>query len=875
MVYEEYALSKINNLLKDENALKNIKEIKEQLIKEKSTLDFKLKSVSDKNRDSVNSGLQELDESQKYVKRLKKQITEMTKLSQESTKSIERYDVIKRITKLQTMMEQTSSIYEKIVQFEDLVNNVIVMLDKEFENNQNDTLATGVPQLLEIHHQLTVARDFSEQCDILGQISSDDVQNHLPRIFRNLENATTKFNQLFQLIINDLLELLATKNYSLIVRFFKILEFEEKEDLRIQAIRTIVCLRERELEASKIKKISDSDSDMGVPVSTPANNAYKRTSKIKDRLLKMKNDEDQQDFGNQPKTATSNAAVQPAAEEDDYNTPSDKALAEEILNGTITSRVYPRNYKKMFLNYLSEEIDLVFKRCWDHFVQEEQNMFEILNGLDWINGELFAIKRFFPLYCPASLPIFHIYFQIYFKNLNKIFTDLVNSEPETSMILNILDFDKEFFRFLNKELGCSKQEIDGATSLLGDAAKQQLLDDYLNLILQKMQEWINNLEQSEFEIFEQRKQPPQSDSENLLYLDSTKTCFQMFTQQVEVAADSGQVKILLGVVESFCKLLVDRQNKWMTLINSEVKHWLDYTHQLETNPVLATMNKQEQAEYIAQNNSSDAAKLVTPSNGGLIEYLIAVANDQMKAADYAVAISTKFGELVSKSNSRIINDHIEGTLDGFASVAKTNTNGLLCIIFDDLVIPYKEIFSKSWYTGNQAHQISDTLNEYLTDIKGQMNPYVFSTFIENVIETTLLHYLNALKYGHSIKNKNGKFVDKLQDDASNFFKMFCEHVEPEEIQSIVSEKFKIMEFFLELCVHPLSDIAKIWTQVLAKYHDCPMSLLSAILKCRKDVDSSLSKQIMSQCLTITNERSKQVAAEMDMGPTFLNEFNLN
>lgn len=874
MVYEEYALSKINNLLKDENALKNIKEIKEHLIKEKSTLDFRLKSVSDKNRASVNNGLQELDDSQKYVKRLKKKITEMTKLSQESTKSIERYDVIKKITKLQTIMEQTTGIYEKIVQFGDLVDNVTAMIDTEFENNQNDTLATGVPQLLMIHHQLTVARDFSEQCDVLGQISTDDVQTHLPRIFRNLESAITKFNQLFQLITNDLLELLTTKNYSLIIRFFKILEFEEKEDLKIQAIRTIVCLREKELEASKIRKISDSDSDIDVSLRNSTNNSHKRTSKIKDRLLKIKNTEEQQESANlQNKTTLSSGAVH--LEEEEYNTPSDKALAEEILNGTITSRVYPRNYKKLFLDYLSEEIDLVFKRCWDHFEQEEQNTFAILNGLDWINGELFGIKRIFPLYCPAALPIFHIYFQVYYKNLNKIFTDLVNSEPETSMILNILDFDKEFFKFLNKELECSKEEIDGATSLLGDTAKQQLLDDYLNLILQKMQEWINNLEQSEFEIFKERKQPPQSDSENLLYLDSTKTCFQMFTQQVEVAADSGQVKILLGVVESFCKLLIDRQNKWILLINSEVNHWLDFTHQLENNPVLATMNKQEQAEYIAKNNSTDAPKLATPCSGGLIEYLIAVANDQMKAADYAVAISTKFGELVSKSNSRIINDHIEGTLDGFASVAKTNTNGLLRIIFDDLVIPYKEIFSKSWYTGNQAHQIRDTLNEYLTDISDQMNPYVFSTFIENVIEKTILQYLNALKYAHHFKTKNGKFVDKLQDDASIFFKMFCEHVSPEDLQTVVSDKFKFLEYFLELCVYPVSDIPTIWTSLLTKFHDCPMILLGAILKCRKDVDSSASKQIMSQCLAIKTERSKQMAAEIDIGPTFLSDFNLN
>ena len=120
----------------------------------------------------------------------------------------------------------------------------------------------------------------------------------------------------------------------------------------------------------------------------------------------------------------------------------------------------------------------------------------------------------------------------------------------------------------------------------------------------------------------------------------------MFTQQVEVAAGSNQAKILVGVIEKFTNLLLDRQKHWIININNEVVRLLKYNELYDIDP--HNISPEDQCA------------------GGLLEYLIAVSNDQMRAADYTMALSTKYGEIVSKIYEKEISKHMNVSLDGFA-----------------------------------------------------------------------------------------------------------------------------------------------------------------------------------------------------------------
>lgn len=790
-------INKISDLIKDDPSLDRIKYVKELLIKEKSTIDYQLNKESNSRFKDVLSSVEISNSTQKSVKLLKEKLNTIGQLSMENRSSIERYEVINTVTKIHELMEKTTHIYDKILEFNKLTQHINHLLDTELSD---EVLIHHCPNLLSIHFMLTKARDFQEQMTLLANIANDDVKITIRKVFSGLSECINKFDKLVESIAYDLIEAVRTDNKSLLIRICKIIDLEEREDLKIIATRNIIKAKELESESSRHKKLPN-------------------------------------------KVELQENIMGPAL----Y--PTDHAIFNEIMNGTIQTRINPRGYKSLFFECIQKSIKEMFVEVRNEYSGDKK--FDSLKNLDWVFNELLIAKDHLSLICPRSWKIFDKYYEYYYNELNKLVLELINSEPETLIILDILDYDKNFKNVMKEDFGFSKSQ---AISIIGDKDKEQLLSDYLDLILMKMSEWIGNLEKTELNIFIERNTPPYTDSENLFYLDGTNTCFQMFTQQVEVAAGSGQAKILVGVIQNFCGLLCKRQSKWINIIRNEVIKTINYNHKYEQDP-----------EIIAKEDET---------TGGLIEYLIAVANDQMRAADYAVAISQKYSVMVSKVHERTITNEIETTLDGFAQVAKESTIGIIQIMFDDLRKPYTEIFSKNWYSGNQAQQIVDTLFEYLTEIKEQINPFVYSTLIEDVVEEAILKFIECLKYNHSFKNKHNRFLECMKRDFEIFYKLFIQFLLDEE-KSIIDDKFKLMEFFMDFACGSVNDILHIWEECLKVYWDCPINFLNNILKNRKDIDSSTTKQLITSAQKMLQDPGRPADINtLDMQPTFISRLNI-
>lgn len=789
-------IERISQLLKDDVSIESIRRVRDNLIKERSTVEYQLNKQAKARFQDAQSCLQLMTQAQRNMKSLKNDLQKVDHLSKENRSSIERYDIINDATRLHELLDNTMTIHQKILQFNDFINELELLLDHELSQ---DALESGCPNLLKIHFMITMARDFHDQMTTLALISSVDVQTTMSKVFQKVPECVEKFNKLISDITYDIIEAVRTENQSLLIRLFKVIHVEECEDIKIIATRNIIKAKELEFESKKMKKLSNK--------------------------LQTLDDEENKRI--------------------EYPTPS--AIAAEITKGTIQTRTQPRGYKNMFLSTIKKGIHEMFIEVRKEYNGEKK--FEVLNNLDWVFNELIVVRDHVSKLGPTHWRLFDRYFDFYYEEVHQLITELVASEPETIIILDILDYDKNFQNVLKQEFGFTKDKIK---TIIGENEKEQLLSDYLTLILNKMREWIDNLEKTEITIFTERSSPPHVDSDNWLFLDGTKTCFQMFNQQVEVAAGSGQAKILVGVVERFCNLLVSRQEVWAKIINDQVQKCIQYNHFCEENP-----------ESVTKENAFP---------GGLVEYLVAAANDQMKAADYAVAISQKYGSYVSKVHERTITAQIENTLDGFAYVAKCATSGICQLIFDDLRRPYSEVFDKSWYGGNQTQQISSTIQEYLNDIKDQMNPFIFFSMIETAVEETLLKYVQCLKYDHSIKNKGNKFLDCVRRDFKIFYQLYAEYVPPEEM-SMVDERFKFAEYFIDLCCDTQESVLETWRLCLETYWDCPLELLQHILKSRKDVDKSDMKKILAQAELIqSNPTRLSQLKTMNLPPTFIRRF---
>ncbi|SMN19926.1 similar to Saccharomyces cerevisiae YIL068C SEC6 Essential 88kDa subunit of the exocyst complex, which mediates polarized targeting of secretory vesicles to active sites of exocytosis [Maudiozyma saulgeensis] len=789
----------LSSLLKNDISLEKIREIKNQLIKQRSTVDYRLSKVSEKYFEDLQDSLKLLNLSQKSVGSIRDEISDINKLSEENRTSIERYNVIFDATKIYEMINSTSTIYEKIVQFSQLVENIDAMLTDALSR---DALDTGCPDLLQIHYLLTMTRDFQDQATVMAQMSTDDVQRTIHKLFGNMQQLVEKFDQLLESLIYDIVEIVRSEQKSLAIRLFKILDLEEREDLKISAVRNIIKKKEIELERSSIKKL-------------PNKNAARLAGRTSKGVIEY---------------------------------PTNEGLYAELLNGTISTRTTTRGYKNFFLNKLRQSIEDMFVEVRKTYQGEKT--FEVLENMDWVFNELMVVKEHLSKYCPEDWKVFKTFYELYYEELHLLINELVESEPETIVILDILDFDKTFQDTTVSDFGLSKGDLK---SIIGPEQKETLFKDYLNLIIAKMTEWIKNLEKAEFDVFLERSTPPHTDVDGLLFLDGTKTCFQMFTQQVEVAAGSNQAKILVGVIEQFCDLLIKRQNDWDNTISSEVNKLLRYNMLYDEDP---------------QNVPADAE-----CPGGLLEYLIAAANDQMRAADYTMAISNKYGALVSKVYTKEISKHMESALDGFADVVKSSLQGLLSIMFDDMKGPYSEIFSKTWYSGTQAKLICDTLSEYLTDIRPQMSVVVFNIFIGNVIDEAFLRFVDAMNEGHSFKTKKNKFLDAMKRDFEVFFSLFNKFANPDQKEEIIHRRFRVMEYFMDFSCEPVDEINETWKEFMIEYPEGTIDFLTAILYSRKDIDSSARKSLIQSALVYINDPDRVLRlSELTTDLSFISRF---
>lgn len=793
----------ISDLISTDLSLERIREIKDSLLKQKSTIEYQLDKESKKYFDDIQQSLKLLNLSQKSVNSIKGSINNVNKLSEENASSIKRYEIISQAADIFETIRSTSSIYDKIVNFQKVSERIDDMLNYELSQ---DYVETGCPNLLPIHYTLTQIRDFQDQMTVMAAVSSDDIQRTVKKVFTTVAGLINKFDELLEALIYDIVEIARSGQTSLVIRLFKVVNIEEREDIKILAIRNIIKKRELEAQKNSIKKL-------------PSNH----------NVLDRTND-----------TTT--------------NYPTDNALYQEILNGTITSRLEPRGYKNFFLNKLQQSIRDMFVEVRKTYHGETQ--FEVLNNLDWIFNELIIAKNSLVNLAPPHWNIFEKFYDLYYRELNTLINELVESEPETLVILDILDYDKTFQANLLADFGFTKKDVK---SVIGDSQKEKLFTDYLNLLQTKMTEWINNLEKAEFEVFEDRKTPPHLDSESLYFLDGTKTCFQMFTQQVDVAAGANQAKILVGVVEKFTGLLLKRQQAWDNKIQDEVLKLLRYNKLYDENP---------------QNVPEDA---VIP--GGLLEYIVAITNDQMKAADYMMGITNNCTELLNKVWIKEITKFSDNALDSFAALVKKGCGYILSIIFDDLKLPFSEIFSKNWYNGNQIKQIADTIDSYLVEIEPYMSPIAFITLIAFLVDEVFYQYMNALNGKHEFKMKQKKFSKAIQRDFEIIFKLFAKYVDEEQKREIIDIRFKFIEFFMDMCCENVETVVSRWRELLPLYPDIRIDFLEAILVCRKDIDSSTRKKIRLECERMLNSEEVKnllkISRENGADATFISRFRFD
>lgn len=456
-----------------------------------------------------------------------------------------------------------------------------------------------------------------------------------------------------------------------------------------------------------------------------------------------------------------------------------------------------KHYRSKITRAITDSIKAKFE---DAYQRDEQDPAAFLEGLQWIYQDIIRIETDVVPCFPAEYEIYSLYIREYHKALNATIKKLVASEPGASVLLMLFEWLKEYKNDM-KELNVPPELLEPP---LLDGKEQSLIEDYLQVIVKKLDEWSANLMKTEVEEFTARRDPPELDADGLYGSQGgAAILFQMVNQQIDLATESGQGAILARVVSETNRVMRGMQEQWTKVVEVEYKKQIEKPEEV---------------------------------NGGLVEYCIALANDQIKSADYSEALLARLEPLVSEKYRVTINERLNDAIDGYLDVAKKCTQTLIDIIFNDLKPATKVLFQAGWYDGIMR-QIIETVRDYMTDYQSYLNPSLLELLIEDLLDTFLVTYLNAL--ANSPKLKMPAATDQIRDDVSIVFSFFSTMKPAKELESY----FEVIEMILAL-LEASKDLVFLSFWSFARVHGPNIAFVEGLMKARGDLDRSAVSEVM-------------------------------
>jgi exocyst complex component 3 len=147
----------------------------------------------------------------------------------------------------------------------------------------------------------------------------------------------------------------------------------------------------------------------------------------------------------------------------------------------------------------------------------------IFEKLDFIYKDLIIVEDSVSPLFPSDWKIYTAWIKAYHKALYDFLKTFVSSVPDAGALLGVAQFVKEYYKNMTKELEIPDELL---VPRLLDGKEQDLVEDYLRLIVQKMDEWTTNLMKTEVDEFTVRDHPPEEDADGFYGMQGAVIMFQ-------------------------------------------------------------------------------------------------------------------------------------------------------------------------------------------------------------------------------------------------------------------------------------------------------------------------------------------------------------
>ncbi|KAK9388907.1 exocyst complex component Sec6-domain-containing protein [Lipomyces mesembrius] len=737
------AVGSLAELLRYPDDLAKISAIKERLLRDKAAMDLQLKSGVQTQLDITTNGLKNILDAKTLVGELSKELMNLNFLCAQAENMVPGFGQINRVSKVRRNFLAVEDVKRNLQELPARLDEIEAMIDADGKD-----IFGPMTNFLRIHYELSRLRDFRDQAMFQAARSSKDATCTLQKYFTRLDNVIQEFDAIVFDIAQNLLEVLREGNSSLIVRWAKIIDSDERLDTKVKILNS-------------------------------ASESHKELA----RHLSM---------NSQPMGMT-------------------RAL---------------RNYDEKLTECIKLGARDVFQNCVSTFPDDPSTL---LDNLYWVTRDILFAKTDLTKCVPASWKITNRFVAAYHQEMYVLFKNLVTRETEAGILLKIVRWSQKYNDTLVNELKIPPEQL---TPSLLDGQEEEILGDYMRLICRKIDEWMTNLQKTECNEFIERVQAPDVDPESKYGLANTPIVFQMLNQQINVGIDSDEIRVVSGVIHECKRQLLLRQQKWINVVRDEIQ-------------------------------KSNASMDEVP--GGLLEYCIAVANDQVRGADYTENIITRqvnvnVDVLVHSDDDRNVQSkmvqELEDAMDGFIATAKSCVLEMVGMVMFDLQPSFANLFKNSWYTPPVTTTAPDgtitsapaslviqevvrTFEEYNSELTEHFNPDLFQIYIDDLLEATLVSYLSAIS-----KNKGASLsprsLDQIKSDVAIMYPFFTTFTDSEHVES----QFSGIEAFMGLASGDKVGAVEGFRSLKENFPDAPLKFVEDILRAREDLDSKSVKEYM-------------------------------
>ncbi|CAA21114.2 exocyst complex subunit Exo3 [Schizosaccharomyces pombe] len=460
-----------------------------------------------------------------------------------------------------------------------------------------------------------------------------------------------------------------------------------------------------------------------------------------------------------------------------------------------------RNFRLRVLEEFQGAAAENFQRAWVSYLEDGSGEL----NLDFIFEDLKVAFYVLPDLTPPSYNIAKTFASIYQECLVGLVTKAVSLDTPAAVYLYLINFHREYRKFFEENAPFSVDEVEPG---LEDGKDGILVREYTRLFTQKIREWSDKLFQSSVDTFMKRESEPELDSDGNYGLQGTIIFFQMITQQINIISHTNNSDVVGIVLSSIMYIMQSMQDQWKSVMRSEL------SQQLSGNP-----------------------ESVPP---GLMEYLLAVANDNLKCAGFMDNTLLNTFELITSEREEDLREAFGKTVDGYILISDIGVSQIVAIISNDVKPALTSLFQPNWYQSSNMKLIVDTFRDYIVDCIEHMVPGLFDVFLLEASNALTISYLR------SIFNKNACFdgdnaIQQIRSDIALAIRVFGEYMAAEHLRSTFEPIEKLLLGMLDADVETVSEYFHLLKEA---YWDAPLSLVEAVLQNRTDLEKSIIKKMI-------------------------------